>query len=227
MKVGLAPFLNTAPFADLPFDIIYRPPSELNRLMRAGELDCALCSSIEYTESRYDRIGSFGLAARGAIKSVNLYIKGPIEGARICLDPKSGTSNALLQILCPNISIASHEEANGFILIGDDALRKPTVEGYKTIDLASLWYERTGLPFVFALFIKQKGLATEEMEAAISHLLSQFPKKIELVAKEERFPEKALREYFDLCHYRLGHEDEQGLKEFYDCYARFNQRVLF
>ncbi len=226
MRVGLAPFLNTAPFADLPFDIIYRPPAELNRLMRAGELDCALCSSIEYYESHYDRVDCFGLAARGAIKSVNLYIKGSIEGARICLDPKSETSNALLQILCPNIKIVSHKEATGFILIGDDALRKPVIDGYKTIDLASLWYERTGLPFVFALFIKQKGLRSEKLETAISHLLSQFPKKIALVAKEEHFPEKALREYFNLCHYRLGREDEQGLKEFYDCYARCNQRVL-
>lgn len=38
---------------------------------------------------------------------------------------------------------------NGKVLIGDAAL-KYYLEGGKGIDLAEAWYEKTGLPFVFA-----------------------------------------------------------------------------
>ena len=229
MRIGLVPFLNVAPFADIPYDIIYDVPSRLNRMMRHGELDVAFSSSAEYFEGEYDRLGNLGLAARGAIRSVNLYLKGKLDGARIFLDPKSATSNALLKILCGNqIKIVpTREEADGFLVIGDEALKQPSIEGYQTIDLATWWFEKTQLPFVFALFIKQKGLETKHLEDALHTSLENFSQKIPNLAQEERFPEKALREYFDLCHYKLGPEEEKGLQEFHDRYTRLNQGVLF
>lgn len=51
------------------------------------------------------------------------------------------------------------EETGAILVIGDDALRITAdgiPEGYYCYDLASLWVERTGLPFVFAVWVAQR-----------------------------------------------------------------------
>ena len=118
MRVGLVPFLNVAPFRDIPFEITYAVPTVLNRLMREKKLDVAFCSSIELCHGAYERLPGLGLAARGAIRSVNLYLKDELAEARIRLDPRSETSNALLRLLCGN-TVTFCNEGESFLLICD------------------------------------------------------------------------------------------------------------
>ena len=224
LRVGLVPFLNVAPFWDIPYKIIFAPPAELNKMMRNQKLDVAFCSSIEYLYGNYERVSNLGLAAHGQIKSVNLYLKGEIDQAHIRLDPKSEAANALLKILCPNARFS--DSGDSFLIIGDEALRKPHVEGFRTIDLAQWWFEKTALPFVFALFIKQKGIDSAPLEKALLSSLSRFTPKIEALAKEHHFPKKTLIDYFSLCHYKLGLKDEQGLNTFYDCQRNLHNHCI-
>lgn len=216
MRVGLVPFLNVAPLSDIPYDITYAVPSKLNLMMRNKELDVAFCSSVEYFEGNYERVQGLGLAAHQAIKSVNLYLQGPLDHAKIRLDPSSATSNALLQILCEGRATFD-EKGTSHLLIGDAALKQPCKEGFETIDLASWWYEKTRLPFVFALFIKQKGVDTAELEEALFASLKRFGPQIDDLAKEHGLAKKQLIDYFNLCHYQLGPLEEQGLEYFHEC----------
>ncbi|MCH9611097.1 MAG: Chorismate dehydratase [Chlamydiales bacterium] len=216
MRVGLVPFLNVAPFAHIPFEIIYEVPSKLNLMMRQGELDAAFCSSIEVLQGDYERLPHLGLAARGSIMSVNLYLKGPLESASIRLDPKSSTANCLLQILCDGQATFS-DQGESFLLIGDDALRQRHIEGFRTIDLAAWWFEKTGLPFVFALFLKQKGVDSRELEQALVESIKGFGDEIDALATQQNFPKKVLVDYFNLCHYQLDDQDERGLQHFFEC----------
>ena len=194
-------------------------------MMRSGELDVAFCSSVEYFEGDYERLPGLGLAAHKEIRSVNLYLRGPLDGAEIRLDPKSATSNALLRILCEERATFIEESkgsGGNFLMIGNEALKHGQIEDYQTIDLATWWFEKTGLPTVFALFIKQKGLDTIHLEQALHASLDRFGPQIDQLAAKHNFPKKVLIDYFGLCHYRLGPFEEKGLEHFHEC-----QRDLF
>ena len=229
MRVGLVPFLNAAPFSQLEHELIYAPPTMLNTMMLNGELDCALTSSIVPLDGKIERIPHLGLATKSEIRSVNLYLRGPLEGASLCLDPRSGTSNLLLEILTEDHKVSfttDQSSADGFILIGDDALKQQHIPGYETIDLAKWWVEKTSLPFVFALFTKQIGIDTSPMEEELYAIIDSVDSFLPKLAKREDFPEKDLREYFDLFTYKLGPDEERGLNYFYECKSRVGQGVL-
>lgn len=86
-----------------------------------------------------------------------------------------------------DISSAPHT-GESFLLIGDEALRyRKLNNGKKAYDLANLWYQNTGLPFVFALWIVRREITNSENEL--------YPKYIQL---KDRllYARKKCREYF-------------------------------
>ena len=156
-------------------------PARLNALLRSGSLDLSPSSSIEYAQAHaeYCLLPELSISAIGPVKSVLLFSRLPIEeldGAAIGLSAESDTSVNLLKVLLgrkygldnsfertsqPLEEALLHYPA--LLLIGDAALRGAADPGeFRVYDLGELWFEFTGLPFVFALWIARRAAAREK-----------------------------------------------------------------
>ena len=126
-------------------------PSKINKMFEKKTIEAAFISSIK---SKNKNCLDAGIIANKKVLSV-LVCKGENKE-----DYHSNTSNVLAKIL----------KQNGEILIGDKALRRYYQD--KTCkDLASLWYEKYHLPFVFARFCINKN--KKEYQKMIKIFLNQ------------------------------------------------------
>jgi chorismate dehydratase len=185
-RLGIVSYTNVAPLhwglrpwgPEVGF--VHGVPSELNAALLAGGIDLTLISSVEFIRHRdqLSALPDFSIATRGAVRSVMLFHRAPwseLHGARVALTSDSATSIALLQELLKGDGIpatfavrppdlpAMLEEFDAALLIGDIALREAalgrSVHGVVPLvsDLGELWFERTGLPFTFAVWAARRG----------------------------------------------------------------------
>ncbi len=187
-RLGIVNFINTSPLL-IPFnqagpleqwEIIEDNPAKLNRMLQAGEIDVGLVSSFSFGchYREYSVLRDFCISATGTVGSVLLFSTSPIydlSRARIILTNQSETSINLLFIILEYFNGFRPEYRSGtfddfqadpgaaaYLAIGDEALRLARdSNGLFTYDLASMWYETTSLPFVFALWAVRRdaGLA--------------------------------------------------------------------
>lgn len=174
LRISAISFLNTAPLMwdwnhgvrPEGFDIVYDVPSTCAEALRTGRADIGIIPSITYqTIPDLQILPGVAIAARNPVRSILLVSKDPIENIRtVALDTSSRTSVALLRIIFekwhggPRESFAMEPamgpmlaRADAGLLIGDAALTvKP--EGLHAYDLAEIWQQRTGKPFVFAFW---------------------------------------------------------------------------
>lgn len=200
LRVGYIPYLNCVPFfhylRDSGFEgsIVPGVPSALNEMLQSGEIDVSPSSSFEYALNSGDYIllPDHSISSQGPVKSVLLFSPCPLKelhGRRIAITGESATSINLLRILLleyqdftrvddyvPTESvetlIANQQPA---LLIGDRAMKQAAAlpVGMTCYDLGTLWYEQTGLPFVFALWIIRRDRISE-MSGKISALQTQL-----------------------------------------------------
>lgn len=183
MRVGAVSYLNTLPLIDGlevldGLDLRLSVPSLLIDALTGGEVDVALCSAIDYLRSSVPlSIVPVGvLGSEGPTHTVRLYSQQPYESLEaIHCDTDSHTSIALLEVLmrarigrCPELvpynareRTAGHrviEEPAAMLLIGDKVVvDAPPESRYPyQLDLGAEWFERTGLPFVFATWMARR-----------------------------------------------------------------------
>src|SRR3954471_13023191 len=159
MKIGRISYANMAPvFYRVEADVeeVLGVPTELNRMLVAGELDTAPISSIEYARhaDRLRLLPRLCVASEGAVDSIQLVSKRPLEQVRrVAVTPESATSVVLTKVLIPEAAHVPHgEESDATLLIGDAALKSAFEDPTPHYDLGKLWLERTGLPMVFAVW---------------------------------------------------------------------------
>ena len=155
-------------------------PAQLNAMLAIGMIDVCPSSSIEYAlhPERYLILPQLSISSVGAVASVLLFSSVPLEklnGRKILLSSESATSVNLLKILLEKrfgftcsyaVHAASFDEAlrdaPALLLIGDAALRESTLRSDLLVyDLGQLWYEWTGLPFVYALWLCKRQVAED------------------------------------------------------------------
>lgn len=222
-----------------PFSLTCEIPSNLNKLMRDGQLDISPVSSIEYLKNKehYYLIKDFSISSKGAVKSVLLFSNTKIEmldNSYVGLTNESDTSIGLLKVLFEEYYkikphyITMEETKKGcvpceaILLIGDLALQKRSQNIYEyCYDLGSLWYEWTKLPFVFAVWVARKEYTEAALLSNIAHLYEarswgrQNMSIIHRAAKEKStMTEKEIVEYYTLLRYSLGEEEERALYHF-------------
>lgn len=251
LKIGALSYINALPFF-YPFlqntlrysgDFIYGHPSSINALIHSGEIDIGLISSVHFLDHRkkYILLSSFGIAAANAM-SVRLYFRSSIERLhkkQLVLTTSSATSVRLLHVLCRyvwniepkfvyddfhNFDVLHQSEVEGFLLIGDICLKNSSFPQFQSIDLAQAWYEFTGKPFTFALFVTR--CATwiqfpEEVKVFHNLLAEAFSlsKKehnqiVQLAKSKTGLPISTLKEYYSCLEYELESKHFQGLERF-------------
>ena len=166
-------------------------PARLNAMLRSGALDLSPSSSIEYAlaHEQYCLLPELSISAIGAVKSVFLFSRVPIEELDRCpigLSAESDTSVNLLKVLLARkygfnnsferTSLPIGEALSSYpalLLIGDAALKAAATGEYRGYDLGELWHSFTGLPFVFALWIVRREAARAK-PAELSALCRQL-----------------------------------------------------
>ena len=210
MLFGSISYLNLLPFkvflkhylsnnaAKMSFNYKRAVPSQINKALKRREVNAAFISSIE---SKKCKCTDLGIIANKKVYSV-LLLAGSNES-----DPASATSNRLAKVL----------DLQGKVLIGDTAL-KYYLDGGEGIDLAEVWYEKTGLPFVFAR------LCYNRHDDSIKKLAKQFARSkvkipqyiLKSEAKKRGIATKQLTWYLDQIYYIMGYKEKRSLKLFLD-----------
>ncbi|HKW46441.1 MAG TPA: menaquinone biosynthesis protein [Gemmatimonadaceae bacterium] len=195
LHVGRIPYINCYPVygavdrgaVRLDATLVDGVPTELNRRMAAGTLDVSVVSAVEYAREakRYVLLPDLAISCDGAVRSVLLFSKQPVEeldGCRVLVSRSSMTSVALLELLFEHVwevrpqfvpANAELTDVDGFgneehdarLVIGDAALllgsslrsHRRVAAGYQhAYDLGEEWKRWTGLPFVFAVWVAQR-----------------------------------------------------------------------
>jgi len=208
MLFGSISYLNLLPFqiflnryirnnaAKMSFRYKRAVPSQINKALKRREVNAAFISSIT---SKKCKCTDLGIIAHKRVYSV-LLLEGENES-----DPASATSNQLARIL----------ELEGRVLIGDEAL-KYYLNGGKGIDLAEVWYEKTGLPFVFArLCYNRHDEAIQKLAKAFGKTKTKIPQYIlKREAKKRGITPKQLTWYLKHIHYKIDYKAKKSLKLF-------------
>jgi len=149
------------------FAIEYTIPSACAAALAANQADIGIIPAFTYAEiPGLVILPNIAIATRDFVRSILLVSRKPMEQVEtVATDTSSRTSVALLQVLfakffggprqltphAPQLDhmLHSHDAA---LLIGDAALEIAVGKEYFVYDLAHLWHERTGQPFVFAFW---------------------------------------------------------------------------
>lgn len=225
-------------------------PSRLADDLAFGKLDVALIPSIEYFRGQnYQVISDACVAAHGPVLSVKLYSRVPWgEVKSIALDEGSRTSATLARILLaerhgvfpkaeplPLDHRTEDSTADAILLIGDRAINPPREQFLATWDLGEEWFNWTGLPFVFAMWvgrredrIQKAEFRREEDAREIARVLSASRdlgvSRLDDIARREApllglsLP-TTISYLSENLQYHLGPAERNGLKLFYELAA--------
>jgi chorismate dehydratase len=244
-RVSAISFLNTAPLmwdfdhGELrqKYQVDYTLPSACAELLRQGMADIGIIPVAAYASIPDLRvIPNVAIAAKGAVKSILLVSKVPLERIRtVAADTSSRSSVALLQVLFakfygespafvpmePKLKVML-QACDAALVIGDPALLANT-EGYEVRDLAAEWLRLTGKPFVFAFWAVRAGLESKAMiqdfQQSRDHGLE--PANLQKLAREWSvrlsLPSGEIVFYLrDNIFYYLDEDCLSGLNQFYD-----------
>lgn len=223
-------------------------PAQLNAMLAAGAIDVCPSSSIAYAlhPERYLIIPDLSISSCGPVQSVLLFSNvplGELDGREVLLTAESATSVNLLKILLKmrygcacsyrvtnRVLADALREAPAVLLIGDSALRQAqSAAAGHVYDLGALWYDWTGTPFVFALWLACRDTAMKRGDE-LRQLAREFQQaKASAMMNLERIaassPEAAwmgyerLMEYWRVLSYDLSGEHIEGLKRFFSLAA--------
>jgi chorismate dehydratase len=229
IRLGRISYVNMAPvFHRLTYDVeeVTGVPTQLNRMLLAGEIDVAPISSIEYARNaqRLRLMPRLCVSSEGAVDSIQLVTRIPLGQVRtVAVTPESATSVVLTKVLIPQaelLPLEAADEADAKLLIGDAALKSAFEDPTPHHDLGRLWLERTGLPMVFAVWACPEPLAEglAELEDALVSSVRMARAEPEQLAHEaaERYgyPAGFLARYFEKLRYRFGPRERAGLYTF-------------
>ncbi|HMK60634.1 MAG TPA: menaquinone biosynthesis protein [Dissulfurispiraceae bacterium] len=233
------------------YEFIDGVPSRLNDMLREGTIDLSPSSSVEYLRnpSLYRFIEGISVSSMGPVGSIFLFSTKPIErlgGGIVCVTSQSATSVALLDVVLKRFYGIEYSSkvsenpflanADAFLLIGDEALMYGSMQnkgaaelaGYMyRYDLGQVWYEKTGLPFVFALWIVRKEVYDitdarhDIFEKFVSDLMAakqQALLNLEKIADQSSIKNFLQRDeiiaYWNMLDYELTEEHKKGLDLF-------------
>jgi aminodeoxyfutalosine synthase len=183
--LGMIPFLNSEPFhRDLELDafrVVPMAPRRMGRLAREGAVDAGLLSLMDLLDlgDEFEPL-DFGIGVKERARSVFLLsAREPrhLDGRRIGVTEETSTSVCLMRLILreqfgcrPELERMAIDRDNtrvlnrfdAVLLIGDKALLHADHFSRHfpfRMDLAEVWHQITGLPFVFARWAVRRTLS--------------------------------------------------------------------
>ncbi len=255
-KLGMVNFINTAPIY-IPWQemgplrewvVEEGYPTLLNRHMDQGRLDAGIISSYAYAlnTDRYYILPGLSISATGPVKSVILLSKVSINrlhGKSVLLTPQSATSVNLLHIILEDFlglrpvyreggfNEMADPGVHAYLAIGDEALRLRSMSGELFVsDLAKIWLDYTGLPFVFAVWaIRRESWSANPARIGLLYrrlceCYQQGQKELERISQTvaPRIPMSPsdCMEYLKGIEFDLSIEKQHGLLHFFEMLYR-------
>lgn len=175
-------------------------------------------------------VSNYCIGATGAVNSVFIFSNCPIEEVDIIqLDPESRSSNSLAKVLLKNFwKVAPKQIINApdyanftgiktaFVQIGDRTFGKKNRFPY-VYDLAEIWQQMTGLPFVFAAWIANKPIDPEFMKSFNEALKAGLDSRENVLAELPEYENFDLRDYlFNKLDFNLTDDKKEALNKFLD-----------
>ena len=220
IRYGCVPYLNAVPLIE-GLQPRLAPPRELAGMHHSGELDVSLLPVVElFDHPELTHVPDIAIASRGAADSVRLFLKVPLERVRtVGLDPHSRTTNALVRVLFARKyrrAVTFADDGDAVVTIGD---RTFGMTG-ESLDLGQEWFDLTGKPFVFAVWMHRKGHAqASEIHRRLTEAKRAGLQRLDSIAAEEA-PRRGLsieraRDYLTRkIRYTLGAEELEGMELF-------------
>ncbi len=241
-RIGSVPYLNSVPLTcGIENETLFVVPSKLADMLRVGELDAALVSITEaLLHEGYDILDGVAIASRGAVKSVFLAHRQPLEKIEIIhCDPASLTSVNLLRVLLAERGLkpkfeplSDYSQAallQNVLLIGNagiNFLHAP--HDHAIWDLGTAWHELTHLPFVYATWALRRGhhdaALREKLRTAKVTGLTRLEQTI---ADHPDYDADFRRAYLGShIHYELDAEEKIGLARFIELLKKLQDRNI-
>lgn len=207
-RIGCVSYLNAKPLIDglahetdskVKFDV----PSQLRTMLETHQVDMALCPIIDYHQSSvpFDIVPVGGIGCLGPTLTVRLYSRVTYESlTQIHVDADSHTSVVLLQIILWHRYGTSPQlipltaprndwdgpckESEAVLLIGDKVITNHPHQRHfpHQLDLGEAWYELTGLPFVFAVWMARHGAPLGDLPGTLDRLRLRNASRIDQIA---------------------------------------------
>lgn len=154
------------------------PPNTLNQMMIDGKLDISPVSSAAYARNAHEWLilPDLAVACHERVLSVLLVSRYSLEalaGRRILITDESASARDLCRLIFrykgvrPEFVVGKvknplqlPEDMDAALVIGDSALSQPWERFFPNVhDMGTLWWQMTGLPFVFAVWAVRKEFA--------------------------------------------------------------------
>ncbi len=241
LRLGVVPYMNAKPLIyglnkyTETVELLFEVPSLLSGMLNDNRIDVALIPSIEYFRNgNYAIIPDISLSSIGAVESVKIFSRVPIQNIRTAaLDKSSLTSCTLTKIIFEeryHISPQytqwnkqydiSNINTDALLLIGDNAM-KVADNGYVTLDLGLAWFEYTRLPFVYAVWVVKRDNHITGINNLLKDAKEAGIKYVNTIAVDESqrlqlTKERCLNYLTNSIRYDLGKEEIRGLQTFYN-----------
>lgn len=255
LRIGSVPYLNAKPLVDwfhsdacdADVELTYAVPSQLAKMLREDALDVANVSIFEGLQNPgLVVVPNISISATGAVKSVRLFSKVPLERIQsVALDTSSLTSTALTKILLHEAFALSpcyeHQpphldrmlsSCDAGLIIGDLKLFD-LHPGTTVYDLGQGWYDLTGLPFVYAAWLAREDRASTEMTQVLTAAKAWGTARLDELAQTWSvrldLPLARCRDYFlNVMDYDLSPAHLEGLRLYQQkCHAHGLVESLF
>jgi chorismate dehydratase len=238
-------FLNTRPLVegldDLPQLELFRAvPSELREMLWTRQVEAALLPAIDLQRfgAELTVLPAGCVACSGTAMSVRVFSHvRPHRIEVLWTDSDSHCSVALAQVIWHfqfkrKIRVIPFtagkwdvaEDAQAVLMIGDKVVSEPPIGFDFQFDLGRLWYEMTGLPFVFAVWAASDSADLGELWRVLSAARRDGQENLEEIARtcgpRYGWPADMAHRYLTQCmDYEFTDAHREGMEEFFDLAA--------
>jgi chorismate dehydratase len=230
-----------------PGTLVSGVPSDLNRAMLAGDLQCGPISSFFYAQHvrEFELLGDVCIGSRREVRSIHCVSRrepSTLAGEPIAVTRESATGRALFETICrtqygftPGYFESAdpladyRERGTACVVIGDTAIDAYLADPAHAYDLGTLWHAFTGADMVYAVWAVRKEAAARSREAvlgvasALRASLDWGVAHIDVaIARAQEAigrPAGFYEDYYRALNFRFDASARDGLRAFFDACA--------
>ena len=243
-RLGVVSFLNAQPLiqgleSTPDVEIVYDVPSRLPSLLDSSRVDAALVPVIDLLggRARWKVVSDACIGCDGETMTVRIFSRVPPEEiTQLHVDGDSHTSVALARVLWQEqygrtLQITRFEPwstdgCQAVLLIGDKVVTHQPSGFSHDIDLGDAWKRLTGLPFVFAVWVRPIAADVSDLGARLSEARDAGLTQLDSIAEQQGpargWPIAAAKRYLaDLLSFVLTTRHHRGLERFLELAAKW------